>query len=104
MHRAGCELRRSPGLADEFGPEWRAFARPSRDDAWLFPCGPYRAGQTIRRSDLRSLDSAVQSRVGDGFLAERPDGSDSQAQPDWGLPVFPSTKFAVNVRGGARCG
>ena len=23
----------------------------------------------IRRSDLRSLDSAVQSRVGDGFLA-----------------------------------
>jgi hypothetical protein len=34
--------------------------------------GPYWAGQTIRRSDLRSLDSAVQSRVGDGFLAGAP--------------------------------
>ena len=50
------------------------------------------------RSDLRSLDSAVQSRVGDGFLAVRSDGAIRKRNPV-GLPVFPSTKFAVNVRG-----
>ena len=42
-----------------------------------FQCDPSRVNQTIRRSDLRSLDSAVQSRVGDGFLAVRSDGSES---------------------------
>jgi hypothetical protein len=31
-------------------------------------CDPIRVDQAIRRSDLRSLDSAIQSRVGDGFL------------------------------------
>jgi hypothetical protein len=32
---------------------------------------PCRVSQALRRSDLRSLDSAVQSRVGDGFLVVR---------------------------------
>jgi hypothetical protein len=40
--------------------------------------------QTFRRSDLRSLDSAVQSRVGDGFLAcSRLESRVEQVQPDW---------------------
>src|SRR5258708_1117485 len=60
VHRAGGELRRSPGLAGEFGPGLRACARPSR--------GVARTSRAFRRSDLRSFDSAVQSRVGDGFL------------------------------------
>ncbi len=34
--------------------------------------GPKRASQALHRSDLRSLDSAVQSRVGDGFLVVFP--------------------------------
>src|SRR4029077_17239167 len=37
IHRAGCELRRSPGLAGEFGHGFGPWARPSRDPAWLFP-------------------------------------------------------------------
>ena len=47
-----------------------AYARPSHDDAW-FP-DPNGASQALHRSDLRSLDSAVQSRVGDGFLVVFP--------------------------------
>ena len=33
---------------------------------------PNGASQALHRSDLRSLDSAVQSRVGDGFLVVFP--------------------------------
>ena len=59
------------------------------------------ASQALRRSDLRSLDAAVQSRVGDGFLvAQRPiEGEDGTSATFMRLPVFPNTKFAVIVRG-----
>lgn len=64
----------------------------------VFSYDPYGVSQAIRRSDLRSLDSAVQSRVGDGLLVRRSDGA-IRKRNSMELPVFPSTKFAVNVRG-----
>ena len=82
----------------------RAYARPSRDDAWRFTCDPSRVSQAIRRSDLRSLDSAVQSRVGDGFLAVRSDGSESQAQLD-GVARLPEHEVRGECEGlEVRCG
>ena len=84
MHRAGCELRRSPGLAGEFGPDCGpmrglpatlpGFSSTLAGQLQVTLAGvkprshPCRVGQALRRSDLRSLDSALQSRVGDGFL------------------------------------
>jgi hypothetical protein len=45
---------------------------------------PNGANQALHRSDLRSLDSAVQSRVGDGFLVLFPSrlSRAEQVQPD----------------------
>ena len=70
VHRTGCELRRSPGLAGEFGPvSGPVRGLPTMTPGFPDPNGP---DQTVHRSDWRSLDSAVQSRVGDGFLVVFP--------------------------------
>jgi len=65
-----ANFARSPGLAGEFGPvSGPVRGLPTMTPGFPDPNGP---DQALHRSDLRSLDSAVQSRVGDGFLVVFP--------------------------------
>src|SRR5262249_60403477 len=102
LHRPGCELRRSPGLAGLWPTFHWPLRRPSRDAA--------RLRSTLTRVDERfavvayadsfRLTVARRRRLILAWLAPNREGQ----VPPRRLPVFPCTKFAVIVRGeSARC-
>jgi len=105
---AGCELRRSPGLAGEFGPDCgpvrAAFPRRCLAFLWATLTGS-RLRATLGGSAKRfaAVTCAVSippySRASaTAFLRGAPEGASPRVQPE-GLPVFPSTKLAMSVRG-----
>src|SRR5215469_15139270 len=100
---AGCRLRRSPGLAVDQARVLPA-AAPRLAETKRWSAKQFAAvdrEQVFSSAIARAIDSALQSRGGDG-LHDVPRMRRNHAQP-YRLPVFPSTKSAGMVRGGAHC-
>ena len=101
VHRTSCELRRSPGLAGEFGPA----SGPVRGLPTMTPGFPDPNGPTKRFIAVTcAVSIPPYSRASaTAFLLFFP--LDFRGYNKRNLirsPVFPSTKFAVIVRGEAR--